>query len=873
MNEKTASIAFGAIGRRKLLAMMMCSAAAPALGQALPGTGVAAPDCDRDGRWKRAEISFAGARQVLLLIHDSEIAEQAPRPVSLGAPVIWKPDPTSRSGGAGSLDGIEGVFSARRHIWAPQLFRPWPTLVRGSVLEIFDKPRSAPAGGAPADDPATWSVVVAGEAVPVVSVHRKTLPVQTARTDPRSFANTRRHLVTLGLESEVPVGARVTVSAPGLEEIAGERSNALRSELVHVCQAGYPIAGTKKAYVGLWLGTDKLGAATTSDASLAAEQNWRLVDAGSGEIVAQGGLAMAKPAGEPHFDEVNFNGCDVYEADFSDVRREGSYRLEVDGIGASFAFPIAANPYAEVLRLAARWYYQQRSGCAILPPYGEGRARPRNGHPNDGLTVWQTEVQLGRTSEGFSRQPNAPDILAGQPAEVTAGAVANPDAWGGWHDAGDWDRRVQHLDVVWLMANLVESYPTARELDMNIPESGRPFADPAIAARRSPQDRGDGSTVLPDLIHEALWGISLWRRTQTPEGGIIGGVEYSSDGITGSVSWNPIQNTYAYAPEEWTAYYFAMAAAKLGHVIETVCGDATLGAALKAEAEAAWAWAEAEVAAGSTGDDEETVRTVRRTRMRAAASLYRATGNPAAREAFERYNVFAPTGGEQDEAPSRALMAHVSLDYVRAGEEGREVLEEVAAAIVGWSAGLLSRDQRLGADYGLHNTALYPWGLGWYRFGPGSNWRAGHAALHLAATGEADPLTDIVLEGLWFGLGCNPSNTSFVQGLGARDFADALLIDLAGLCPVPGQISFGVAGGGLRRWELGSIAGALYPEEKDWPRYARIFESSRVVKCAEHGITSNAREWLQAAALANELLALRCQAHPELCDAEVTPPT
>lgn len=872
MREKPANGAFGIFGRRRFLALMMSSAAFPALAQVIPGAGLSTPDCGERSRWKPAALSFAGERHLLLLIHDSKIDEPLPRAVSLGAPVEWKPNPSSRTGGVGSLYGQEGVFSGRRHISAPQLFRPWPSVQSDSVLDLFNEPRAAPGHGAPADDPANWTVEVAETGMPVISVRRKTLPVQSVRTGPRDFASTRRHLVTLELAGEIPREAVVTVRAPGLAAIAGKRTDSPQSELVHVCQAGYPLAGTKKAYVGSWLGTDADGSPGNSDAWLSPGQAWRLIDAESGETVAEGGLVLVKGADETHFDKINFNGCDIYEADFSAVRREGSYRLEVEGIGASFPFAIAAAPYAEILRLSARWYFHQRSGCAIEAPYGEGRTRPRNGHPADGLAVWQTEVQLGRTSEGFSREPSAPELLSEQPAEDEAGASANADAWGGWHDAGDWDRRVQHLDVVWLMAHLVENYAVARSLDMNIPESGRAFADPSIEARKGPGDRGDGTTVLPDLVHEALWGISLWRRTQTPDGGIIGGVEYSSDGITGSVSWNPLQRSYAYAPEEWAAYSFAMAAAKLGHVIETVCGDAVLGGSLKAEAAAAWAWAENEVLAGSASGDKASESAVRRARMRAAASLYRATGNPDAREIFERDNVFAPTGDEVDEAPARAVVAHVSFDYVRAGEEGREVHEEIVEAIVSWSAGLLSRDRRIGADYGLHNTDLYPWGTGWYRFGPGSNWRAGHAALHLAATGEAAPLIDIVAEGMWFGLGCNPSNTCFVQGVGSRQFSDPLLIDLAGLCAIPGQISFGVAGGELRQWETASIEGALYPPEDAWPRYARIFESSRVVKCAEHGITSNAREWLQAAALVNELLRLRCAEAADTCEGAAAAP-
>lgn len=864
------------LGRRQLLAGLFATAAWPAAAQLRIGPMLAVPPCPTGRMAQPSRLSFAGPDRVILLVRDSEIERPLPRIVPLSARVQTFLDPTGRFGGAGLLDGEPGNFSGRAHILAPQLFRPWSSLVRDTVLPIFDPGFREQFGPADADNSETWDVVVDGVQAEVLAVHRKTLPVGSAWTAPERLATSRRHLVTLTLREAIPEGARVQVVAHGLTPVTALRSDALASELVHVCHAGYALAGPKKGYVGLWLGADRTGAAGNSDGVLSEGQAWRLVEVGSGRVVAEGSLALAMAGDTPHFEDRNFSGCSLYEADFSEVATEGRYRLEIAGIGSSVAFPVAADPSAEVFRLAARWYYHQRSGCEISDPHGEGRLRPRNGHPDDGLTVWQTNVQLGRTSEGFGG-PDSSELLAAQP--VGPGVQTNPLAWGGWHDAGDWDRRIQHMDAVYMMAHLVERYGSARALEMNIPESGHPFAHPDVAARKAPDDRGDGKTVLPDLIHEALWGISLWRRTQTPEGGIIGGVEYSLDGILGSVSWNPVQRAYAYAPEEWAAYRFVMAAAKLGHVIETVCGDEVLGQALKAEATAAWNWAEAELASQEggdeapvsedAGDDESSgesagdaepaiAEQVQEARVLAAASLYRATGLSEAAALFERLNPFKPDAPEEAPEHPLAVVAHICFDYVSAGAEGRAILQPVAQAIAQWSSWAYTYGRRLGVDYGLHSSNLYPWGAGWYRFGPGSNWPAGLAALHLLAGGNVEAITDMALSGLWFGLGCNPSNTCFVQGLGARDFADPLVIDFDSLCPVPGMISIGVAAGELREFERDGIAGALYPPEAAWPPYARIWESRRVISCSEHAMRDNVMEWLHGAALAHELLARRC---------------
>jgi endoglucanase len=864
------------IGRRQMLAGLLATAAWPAAAQLRIGPMLAVPPCPTGRMAQPARLSFAGPDRVILLVRDSEIERPLPRTVPLSARIQTLLDPTGRFGGAGLLDGEPGNFSGRSHFLAPQLFRPWSRLRRDTVLPIFDPGFRERFGPADADNLETWDVTVDGVQVGVSAVHRKTLPVGSAWTAPEQLATSRRHLVTLTLSEEIPEAATVRVAARGMAPVSAERSDSLASELVHVCHAGYALAGPKKGYVGLWLGADQAGESGNSDGLLFEGQGWRLVAAGSGTVVAEGELALAMAAETPHDDDRNFNGCSLFEADFSEVATEGRYRLEIAGIGSSVAFAVAADPFAEVFRLAARWYYHQRSGCEISDPHGEGRLRPRNGHPDDGLTVWQTDVKLGPTSEGYGG-PDSSDLLAAQP--VGPGVPTNPFAWGGWHDAGDWDRRIQHMDAVYMMAHLVERYASARALDMNIPESGRPFAHPDVAARKAPNDRGDGRTVLPDLIHEALWGISLWRRTQTEEGGIIGGVEYSLDGILGSVSWNPVQRAYAYAPEEWAAYRFVMAAAKLGHVVETVCGDKVLGAALKAEAAAAWTWAEAELARKGGGDDEPAREDagddesagesagdatpaisgeVLEARVLAAASLYRATGLPEAAVVFERLNPFKPEAPEEAPEQPLAVVAHICFDYVSAGGEGRAINQPVAQAIAQWSSWAYTYGRQLGADYGLHSTDLYRWGVGWYRFGPGSNWPAGQAGLHLLASGNAEAIADIVLSGLWFGLGCNPSNTCFVQGLGARDFADPLVVDFDGLCPVPGMISIGVAAGELREFERDGIAGALYPAEADWPPYARIWESRRVISCAEHAMRDNVMEWLHGAALAHELLARRC---------------
>src|SRR6185503_9409025 len=79
--------------------------------------------------------------------------------------------------------------------------------------------------------------------------------------------------------------------------------------------------------------------------------------------------------------------------------------------------------------------------------------------------------------------------------------------WGGYHDAGDWDRRIQHLDVTRSLFELQEISPAwSSKFSLGIPES---------------------SNTLPDIVDEALFGLDFYRRLQDKDGGVRGGIESS----------------------------------------------------------------------------------------------------------------------------------------------------------------------------------------------------------------------------------------------------------------------------------------------------------------------------------------------------------
>ena len=76
-----------------------------------------------------------------------------------------------------------------------------------------------------------------------------------------------------------------------------------------------------------------------------------------GRIVFRGNLSA--PAADPS------SGDTVQTADFSALKTDGRFYLEVAGVGVSWPFAIAPDAYARTFYLAMRSFYGQRCGTAV----------------------------------------------------------------------------------------------------------------------------------------------------------------------------------------------------------------------------------------------------------------------------------------------------------------------------------------------------------------------------------------------------------------------------------------------------------------------------------------------------------------------------
>jgi endoglucanase len=474
-------------------------------------------------------------------------------------------------------------------------------------------------------------------------------------------------------------------------------------------------------------------AATFATVTLATETEFE-VAALAGEIPARlSPLSTATPA-----HRANRAGTFVFELDYSDWRpaKDGSYRLQIPGLGVSDAITIADTVWHASARLSLAGLYHHRSGIALDGRFGY--ARPQAFRPGAGLSIRASRLPLPWSSEfpgGFI--PFEKAALSDWLTE----AVMPQDYWGGYMDAGDWDRRIQHVDVAMLMLEAHERAPPAKR--------GRAFGLPRSSAFLDPALYRD-TDHLPELIHEAIWVLDFFRRLQLPDGGVRGGIESAGHPAKGEPSFLEHQTVFAYAPDHLSSYRYAAAAARLARILREL-NSPRLGDVFAASALAAWNaaergfadpdayYAEAIAAGTRAGAFEATSWQQRRAALQslateyrngAAASLARLTGESGYRAIFEagwraKPSLYAHSGDaaweyRETAGADRMLVAEIDKSFLREAAVVVEAQNRFAypgmkhpAAPAGWGQGgapaypelmLLMRAHRIGGDPDILRT-------------------------------------------------------------------------------------------------------------------------------------------------------------------------
>jgi len=163
-------------------------------------------------------------------------------------------------------------------------------------------------------------------------------------------------------------------------------------------------------------------------------------------------------------------GDSVQIADFSKLKKPGTYYLEVPGVGQSWRFSIGPDVFSRTYYLAMRGFYGQRCGTA---------------------------VDLGPEFPGYSH----PACHLKGEFHASSGKQGERDNIGGWHDAGDYGRYVVNSGIS--TGTLLWTWeifgPKLKKINLQIPESGN---------------------GTPDILNEARWNLEWMLKMQDDDGGV-----------------------------------------------------------------------------------------------------------------------------------------------------------------------------------------------------------------------------------------------------------------------------------------------------------------------------------------------------------------
>jgi endoglucanase len=467
---------------------------------------------------------------------------------------------------------------------------------------------------------------------------------------------------------------------------------------IKVDQVGYPLNGPKVALVS--------SHATTFEIRRSSD----------GGVVFHGKLAP--PQSDPD------TGDQVQAADFSALRQDGSFYLEIPGVGRSWDFTVGKNVFEHTYYLAMRGFYGQRCGTA---------------------------VDLGPEFPGYSH------AICHQHGEFhpSSGASGPRDNVGGWHDAGDYGRYMVNSGIstgtlLWAW----EIYGRKlRNISLRIPESGN---------------------GTPDILNEARWNLEWMLKMQDDDGGAWH--KQTSEHFSGFVAPeddklpSEVIGTGA-APYKSTCATADLAA--VGAIAARVYKpyDAKFAARSLEAARRAWAWTEknpnvtfknpAGVSTGEYGD-----ASCKDERLWAAAELGRTTGEAQYNDFFlKNYAEFLPSL-ESPPAENWASVAPMGLwTYVLSRREGvdAKAVAAIRARTVSAARAIVERT-RANPYLTSMQARDYVWG---------SNGVAASYGMNLLIANEFEPdnsFADAARDNLHYLLGRNTFSLSWVTQVGEHPF-------------------------------------------------------------------------------------------------------
>ena len=549
---------------------------------------------------------------------------------------------------------------------------------------------------------------------------------------------------------------------------------------IKVNQVGYrPGAPTNRAYIGMWLpGIGALDFSGFEGKPFVVRRFERGVGFRGGRVVGdavfRGKVVLRKKFGDQHVEREggsNLTGEDVYEMDLSGLQEAGEFCVQVPGLGRSWPFTVGENALGESYFTLMKGLFTQRCGMALRLPFTAWERAACHETTLPGRFLPETEGWYRGAYRKGDQRFGIRDAQGNQISPSTFTLVGNSDpngkplagVKGGWHDAADFDRRIYHYNVVSdLLAAFEANGKALSDGQLNIPESGN---------------------GVPDILDEALWGIEVWRATQTATGAVSSWIEQRTHPGTArtleeSIAKDPLP-MFSAVPDRCGSFAYAAAAAWAGRLLQPFDDQRAQG--LIESAARAYAWASRQESAISgwslqiqdggrdtklkgtmiAFDEDPEVRiedNLAVERAFAALNLLHATGRDGYRTDWDTFGM----GKQFHLVAHRVNPCRLVPLFKRAGIDATEVskmletLRRVAEGLMTSQAEHAYRMLWLGPKDGWFHT------LAWGNY---------HSKLRLigtlyAATGEAR-YRDALAAGSDFFLGCNPMGTTLISGLGS----------------------------------------------------------------------------------------------------------
>jgi len=293
--------------------------------------------------------------------------------------------------------------------------------------------------------------------------------IYATRADPCDY---HVYLKTSRLEEDT----QYRVETPYGNRTVRFREREIFCEAIKTNQSGYSaFSGKRYANFAVWLGT---GGARKIEGAL---PSYEVFETKTNKTVASGTVTgIGKDEG---------SGDYVYRIDLASVPEGGPYKIAVRGYGSSHPFGVGGEFSRRLAYVLFRAQYLQRCGCPIrIPDIRENACH---------TLIYDVDGPIGEANIDVK------------------GDERTFRVYGGYHDAGDADRRAYHMSNPAINLMIYEAFPEY-------------FTDGQYDI---PGDFDEEYRILnytngvPDIIDEAAWGTLVWEYLQNEDGSIHFGTE------------------------------------------------------------------------------------------------------------------------------------------------------------------------------------------------------------------------------------------------------------------------------------------------------------------------------------------------------------